>query len=124
MADPYKPEEAVMLIVWTSGGAHIHSTLNNTIEPINAKQLDYITTNLSARHIPWDNTTASNDDISGFGHLVISNDELIEKVAAKVWTHLLESHVVKNPDGTPSQDTAGHFVEFINSDLHALKNKE
>lgn len=68
MADPYKPEEAVMLIVWTSGGALLHSILADTIRPIGSQsELDYIEANLSARHIPWDRTNASNDDISGFG---------------------------------------------------------
>lgn len=62
------PSKAVMLIVWTSGGAMLHSVLNDSIRPIGSEsELAYIRANLDARGIPWDETTAANDDISGFG---------------------------------------------------------
>lgn len=64
----YKPEEAVMLIVHTSGGALLHSVLADTIRAISTpSELDYIKANLTQRKIPWDETTAANDNVSGFG---------------------------------------------------------
>lgn len=91
----YKPEEAVILIVWTKGGirpgiggaAWLHSTIADTIRPIGSpSELSYIQANLTARKIPWDETTAANDDISGFGTRVdgVPNTVWQEKITSLV----------------------------------------
>lgn len=72
----YKPEQAVILIVWTKGGivpgiggaAWLHSTLADTIRPIGSEaELGYIKDSLTKRQIPWDDVQANNDDITMYG---------------------------------------------------------
>lgn len=40
-----------------------------------------------------------------------------------IWAHLIESMVSKNDDGTPSHDTAEHFVGYIDKYVHDIVNQ-
>lgn len=115
----YKPDEAVILIVWTKGGmvpgiggaAWFHSTIADTIRPISSQsELDYIKANLTQRKIPWDETSAANDDISGFGTRI---DTLPERVADAVWNKLIASKAVEG-----SIITAADMLAYI--DQHTV----
>lgn len=116
MANPYKPEEAVMLIVWRTGGAALHSILADTWRAIGSQsELDYITANLTQRKIPWDNTNAANDDMSGFGTELVSPNELVKRIVAALG---FESKV--NGVHLSLADGLG----FMNKDLHDLTTGE
>ena len=116
----YKPEEAVMLIVWTSGGALLHSTLSDTIRPIGSEsELNYIKANLSARKIPWDETNAANDDISGFGQRTDRlSDKLVEQVADAVWAKLITSKVGGN------DLTASEMLAYVDEHTYQTVTRE
>jgi hypothetical protein len=75
MADPYKPDEAVILFVDFGNGTYKAHLLTGTYYAITSpSELEFVKQELTQRKIPWDNFGKATGNMNGFGNLVDRTD--------------------------------------------------
>jgi hypothetical protein len=75
MADPYKPDEAVILFVEFGSGVYCCCLLTQTYFAVTSpSELDFRKQELTRRKIPWDNFGQATGNMNGFGNLVDRTD--------------------------------------------------